>query len=1137
MGLFLEMFSASNSRTWKLFAMALIVVGLVCTAAYRGSQARGDETVKPAAEGSDKAPAATGVRKTPALPTAGEVAKEAAEKFSTGVGLSKLAIVVALFVVPMIVGNWLAGILRMPDHGWKFALAIGSLAAAAIMVSLGEVKLGPDLSGGITLIYELAGGQKEAAVQDKAAEKSSEQGDKKEKSAEEDSGSRASFSGLDGEDKIAALIKALTERVDPSGTKEVTIRKYGEGQIEIIIPNAEKQDLEYIERKIYTAGALEFRITANEQFAKHRSYIDLARRLPPGENVVRLDGQPVARWVPYEEKEFGSPEAAARRGLVTRLSGEVPQALVMVDDALNVTGEYLRSASPDVDETGNPQVSFVFNERGASLFGQLTRNHLPNPSGEHYNLGILLDGRLLTAPTIESEIRDRGRISGGSMTQEEVDFVVGILNAGSLPAALNKDPISRAQISPTIGKETVRKGKIALAVSLGVVALFMLVYYRAAGIIAVFGLAANMLLILGVMVLIKGAFTLPGLAGLVLTVGMSVDANVLINERIREELKRGAALRMAIRNGYSRAWVTIVDSNVTNLITALVIYKIAPDNVKGFGVTLIIGILMSIFAAVFLTRVVFDVAERKGWIKSLPMRQFIGETNIDFLSWRWACIGGSLAVILIGLLAALSRKSDLLDIDFTGGTSVQFVLDDEHKMKYAEVQAALEKSELGQQNLSLVEMGETDSRYTVTTINDNVAEVEAALRNAFGEKLKTYRLEVKDVREIAGLQRRPAALLGAVPALPLWASPVMQASLLQAAEPAEATAEAASDAAATDGEKPQEEADADDGEEAESPAADSASAEPAEESAELAAVDPFSGGTSAKIVYTVVDEVDSAGGVNFSTIDLQTKAALEACGYDSVAYEITHDSPDFDPTSIRAFADWDVKLALPPDDARKVFNALETKTNGQPIFPLSNKIGGRVAGRMTSEAIAATILSLAGVMAYVWFRFHRLIYGVAAVAALIHDVLVAIGFVALSSYFVKGAQPLAEALLVDKFQIGLVLVAAFLTIIGYSLNDTIVVFDRIREVKGKSPRLTGKMINDSVNQTLARTLLTSFTTFMTIVVLYLFAGEGIHGFAYAMLIGVIAGSYSTIFIANPILLWLAEHFDGAAPDSRGAKAA
>jgi SecD/SecF fusion protein len=1089
-------------------------------------------------------------------------------------GATKVAIVIALFVVPIIVGSWLAKTLRMPEHGWKFAIAIGTIAAAAVVVSMGEIKLGPDLSGGITLIYELAEDQstaKPTGNQDTDAKDATSDDAKVADADAKESNDKtpdnaANTPAMSKDQMVSSLIGVLSRRIDPTGVMEVSIRKYGEGQIEIIIPRAEKQELEYIERQISTAGLLVFRITASERFDEHADVIDLAtdpELTPLSQDVVRSGGKEIARWVEIDKEEFQTgaedPLAVARsRGLVTRMAGKTPQALVITGDGLDVTGDYLKTVAPDVDETGKPQVSFSFNSQGAFLFGQLTGEHLPNSSGQRYNLGILLDNRLLSAPTIESKITDRGRISG-NMSEREVKFLVDILKAGQLPAALNKEPISRAQISPTLGAQTIDKGKIALGVSLVLVATFMVFYYRAAGIIACFGLALNMLLIVGCMVLIKAAFTLPGLAGLVLTVGMSVDANVLIYERIREELKRGAALRMAIRNGFDRATTTIIDSNVTNLITGIVIYKIAPDNVKGFGVTLVLGIAMSIFVAVFLTRIAFDVLERKGIVKTLRMREFVGVTNMDFLGWRRVCIAGSLIVIAIGLMAATARRGDLFDIDFTGGSSVQFVLDEDQAMNFDAVLAELNKTKLGdQQNLSLVKIGEGDTHYSVTTINDNVREVEGILKKAFAGKLRTYQVEVTNLQPIA-----PSETVGQM--LPrIWQhrllpgalgmpGPFAYATLLQAptseertdaeattenGADASASAEAPAEGEAADPAQPSAEGGAAPVEETGSTPAEAADSA-ADSAREAAAGSPFAaGGTSAtiRVASTGLSKDDEAtGGVSYNALYQLLSEALKNAGHEGVAFEITN--AEYTRGTARSFDEWNVKIALPQAEAQSVLTGIESSLDSQPIFPLSNKIGGRVAARMATDAIAAVVLCLAGIIGYVWFRFHGVYYGIAAVVALIHDVLVSLGFVALSAYLVMGAEPLANLLLVDKFQVSLTLVAAFLTIIGYSLNDTIVIFDRIREVKGKSPRLTADMINAAVNQCFARTLLTSFTSLISVFVLYIVGGEGIHAFAFALLVGFVAGVYSTIYIANPVLLWLAQRADATAARASATKAA
>lgn len=977
-------------------------------------------------------------------------------------GFVLLGIVIALFVIPMYLGSYLSKRLRMPEYGWKFALAIGSLLAAAVVIYEGEIKYGPDLSGGITLIYEL---------QDTAG---LDEGDEDSQGGQ----STSSRSQL-----VRQLIAALGERVDPSGTKEVSIREYGPDQIEIIIPKASPAELDYIERKVYTAGALEFRITASPVFAENKKIIELAEALPPGENEVRMGGRKVAEWMIYDEKlgPFDRPDDR----FVKRMAGKIPQALVLMNDGFDVTGEYLQKAAAGFDETGQPEVRFNFDDQGAFRFGRLSGQHIPNPSGQKYYLGIILDGKLLSAPAIQSKITSSGRITGIN-DKEEVDFVVDILNSGSLPASLNKDPISREIISPTIGLETVRMGSTAIFASLVIVMLFMMFYYRFAGLVACIALCSNLLLILGVMVLLHAAFTLPGLAGLVLTVGMSVDANVLIYERIREERTRGAALRMAIRNGYAKAMSTIVDANLTNLITAVAIYKIAPDNVKGFGVTLIIGIIMSMYSAVFLSRLIFDIAERTHRLKELRMAQLIGRTDFDFMGKRGLAIVCSLILIAIGLFSVVDRGDDLLNIDFTGGSSVTMVLTDDSKMPFAEVKKMLEKTHLNDKNLSLVEVGTTNSRYTISSVEQDVEEVQRVLQETFGDRLQTHQVTTSNIKPLG---KQTSSTVDPP-------SSLVKLANFQADESVE-------DEAASSTSR----------DEAKGTKSSGGDTEPA------ANTDPFAAGTGAEIVFGRKGDEDA--GVNQETASQLIQDALSATGHGSVAYSV--DNPDYQPGSARRFTNWNVKLALPMAESEGVFAQLEKVTNKRPVFPLANKIGGRVAGDLRTKAFAAVFVSLVGIIAYIWFRFQKIYYGVAAVVALIHDVLVAIGMIALSATIVSMIPGLAQILMIEKFQISLTIVAALLTIIGYSLNDTIVIFDRIREVKGKSPYLTRDMINLSINQTLSRTILTSLTTLLSVILLYVLGGDGIHGFAFSLLVGIVAGTYSTVFIAAPILLWMSPH--------------
>jgi SecD/SecF fusion protein len=654
-------------------------------------------------------------------------------------------------------------------------------------------------------------------------------------------------------------------------------------------------------------------------------------------------------------------------------------------------------------------------------------------SGKQRYLGIVLDKKLISAPSINETISNQGQISGPGMDRAEVDFIVSILDAGKLSARLNKVAVSESVISPTLGVETVRKGKQAIVVSLVLVMVFMLVYYRFAGIVACLALSFNLLLVLALMVLIKGAFTLPGLAGLVLTVGMSVDANVIIYERIREELRAGAALRMAIRNGFSRAMSAIIDANVTTIITGLALYAIGTMQVRGFAVTLILGILTSMFTAIFFARLVFDVAERRGWVRRINMMQLMKQPNIDFLRYRYVAGGVSLVLLAIGLAAVFGRGAGLLDIDFRGGSSVIFSFDPESATPIAEVRRTLVATDIGQRNLTVVQHGANQTTYGVDSSIESVDTVKELLVDTFGDRLKTYAVEIGEL------------------------TPYQEGE--------------------------------------------------------------FSG-IEAKLVFNRDAAAYGADeGISHDALEERLRAVLENQGHVGIRPQVSN--PNYRLGSVLRFKDWAVRFTgLDEPATRSVLEQLQSDMEKEPIFPMANIIGERVSAGMQVKALYAIVVSLLGVIGYLWLRFQKVSYGLAAAVATVHDVLITIALLAISKYIVDLVPPLAQFLQIDSFQISLTIVAALLTIMGYSLNDTIVTFDRVREVKGKSPRLTAEMVNLSVNQTLSRTLLTSLTTLIVIVVLYFFGGDGIHSFAFSYLVGIIAGTYSTIYIAAPVLLWL-----------------
>ncbi len=998
-----------------------------------------------------------------------------------------LLIVLALLTVPFFLGGYMARKLRMPDHGWKIGVVLWALASGLVVTVFGwPPHLGIDLSGGVILVYEI------------------------------DQQKKANPNQSLGKDQMEKLIAAVSRRVNPGGVKEVTIREYGVEQIEIIVPEANESELRRLKKIVSSVGTLEFRILANNR--DHKSLMERATQ-ESGNVIKDSTGNVLAWWVPAqlgEENSFESYPEIARR--TRKIRGHDMLEVLVVKDTFDVNGGYLKQAMSDVDRRGRPCVTFVFNSAGGRLFGGLTGNNLPDEVQDFTRkLGIILDGFLYSAPAIQSTIHERGEITG-DFTQEEVEDLVGVLNAGALPTALSKDPISEMLTGPTLGRDTIERGKYAMLASMILVLLFMLVYYRFAGIVASAALLMNLVLILGIMITIHAAFTLPGLAGLVLTVGMAVDANVLVFERIREEVARGAALRMAIRNGFARATTTIVDANLTTLIVATVLYVIGHDQIKGFAVILWLGVVLSMFTAIFCSRVVFDIAERRRWITKLHMMRILGRTQIDFLGMRHVAWAISIAVIVVGLAGVVARGKGLLDIDFTGGVSVETLFIKPQNI--ADIRKTL--NELPDLAVSDVQIeGEPQGvRFVINTsqqgevapvAQENIPAVDVVedhLKKVFvDERTKTSLLAhnsmtVSNLKAIGPARKSPAEKKPAEekPAAPSdkaqtgndlppnsqLASADPSAVLLAQAEKAKPPAEKPAKASEKKPEKTPIEA---------------------VDKPDKAGDDQFQGGTSAKL--------DFAQRVNYDSLeDMFTEEFKSGSLGKAVAFDLSN--PSYTEGDGTAYADWTAKVQLPPEEAQKLFDSIARRLADTPFFPSSNSIGGKVAGSTQVQAIYALAASLLFIVGYIWIRFQRVMFGLAAVVALVHDVMITLGMIALS-YFVA---PYLGILLIDPFKISLSVLAAFLTIIGYSLNDTIVVFDRIREVRGKAPQLSAEMINTSINQTLSRTLLTSITTLLVVVVLYVAGGQGIHAFAFSLVVGILVGTYSSIFVASPVLFWM-----------------
>ena len=488
-------------------------------------------------------------------------------------------------------------------------------------------------------------------------------------------------------DLINEMVESVKRRVNPSGTEEITVRGVGGGRIEVIIPGEDPQTVDEIKRQITRLGSLEFFIAAHS--AEDREIVRAAQQLDKATKELRIDNQLQAVWSPAFEKD-GEPQLMRDRSIVTReieairydVKGrpetyKTEEYLLLVEpDERRVTGRYLTSASPDIDPTGHVIVSFTFDQTGSFRFGDLTSRFDRPGREDKRKLAIVLDRRVYSAPNLNDPITGgRGQISGGGaggFTSIEAEELAGVLNAGALEVPIDPKPLSEATVDPTLGADVRNKGVRATLISAVAVVLFMLYYYRFSGLIAVISLMLNLILTLAAMLLINATFTLPGIAGIVLTIGMAVDANVLIYERMREEMAKGSSVRMAIQNGFQKAFSTIFDSNLTTLLTAVILFVIGTDQVKGFAVTLILGLTLSMYTALFVGRLIFDIAERRRWLTKLSMSRMIGDTNFDFLKQQSLWIGISIVTIVVGMTAFFARGAANYDIDFTGGTMVSF---------------------------------------------------------------------------------------------------------------------------------------------------------------------------------------------------------------------------------------------------------------------------------------------------------------------------------------------------------------------------------------------------------------------------------------------------------------------------------
>jgi SecD/SecF fusion protein len=669
---------------------------------------------------------------------------------------------------------------------------------------------------------------------------------------------------------LSQAIEVLRKRVDKFGVAEPVIQPAGADRILIQMPGLSEAEKEAARIQISKPAFLEFRMVHPQS-----SELIAQGLIEPGYEILREE-----RTGPNGEKAFNE---------------------YLIKKKAELTGKYINRAMGMPNTlTGLPEIVFDLDSEGARIFGRITTEN----TGQR--MAIVLDGVVYSAPNINEPITGgRAQITGDFTIKQAIELANVLENPLEAPLRIEEE----RGVDPTLGADSIKAGVNASLMGVILVSAFMIVYYLLAGLVANVALILNVLIMLGVMCSIGTTLTLPGIAGIVLTVGMAVDANVLIFERMREEFAAGKSLRGAISAGYDKAFGTIFDSNITTLIAAVLLIFLGTGPVKGFGVTLTIGICCSMFTALVVTRMIFDFLVQREVIKTLPMLKLIGATKIDFLKIASLAFAASWLLILVGNGVTVKRFMDgsLLGVDFAGGDSVTMGF----------------KEKVG-----------------VEQVRETVKKLGA------GEPLISYQKNL---------------------------------------------------------------------------------------------------------------------GTGLET--LQVTTAYEKGGAAITALQKAHPNAGF------------TQLSL-------------------------DRVGPSVGAEITRSAVVATFLALFGILVYVAFRYE-FSFSVGAVVAILHDILMTMGVFSLSG-----------------LELSAPIVAAFLTIIGFSINDTIVIFDRVREDLKLGVRGSFKdVINIALNQTLSRTIITSGTVFLSTFALYYFGGGAIKDFAFTLLVGIVSGTFSTIYIASALVLW------------------
>jgi SecD/SecF fusion protein len=760
--------------------------------------------------------------------------------------------------------TFLAGLAMLVLFGWYFATDQGlrkRLLAMTLMLLLvvssivtiwppqKKIALGLDIQGGTSFLIRLKGGDKEVTK------------------------------GM-----LDQAVEVIRKRIDTFGVSEPIISPVANDRILVQIPGLDTAKIQEARDQLSRVAKLEFRLVYADNGERLRQIDEGKQVIPPDYRIetykLSAEGAPI-------KNEFGEAVAGAKE--------KTREERLLVKKKADLSGDRVSNAGASYERDGWV-VHLRFDSEGAKKFGDITAAHV------HHRFAIVLDGIIQSAPVIQDAIYGGDAQITGRFTEEEARGLASVLqNPLQTPVSIEEE----RSVSPTLGLDSIRASILAGLVGLAITLVCVAVYYKIPGLIANLALIINLILLVGALTMFHFVLTLPGIAGIILTIGLSVDANVLIYERLREEMALGKSLKVAVNTAYEKAFSSIFDANVTTLITAAILFWKATGPVKGFAISLTLGILASLFTALIVGRNCLGWLVDTGRVKRISMLHLISAKNINFLGKGFIACMCSLALLLAGAFAFYQRGERNFGVDFRGGDLI--TLSSPGKIDIGQVRGALKP--IGLADASIQESTQVGRGYiTIRT--------------------------------------------------PLNTSDKVEKQIMQ---------------------------------------------------------------------------------------------TLPASGF---------------------------------------------RVEG------SERVGALVGGELAKNSLIALGLGILGILIFVTFRFE-LAFAVGAIVALLHDVLMTVGVFSLLGR-----------------ELTLTMIGAVLTIAGYSINDTIVVYDRIREGLASGRRGTiEEIMNSSINQTLSRTILTSTVTLIPILCLFFFGGAVLRDFSLAIIIGVIVGTYSSIFIASPIVLW------------------